>query len=146
MEWLWHALVIAVVVIPVTILWIGVLVELFTRPDLKWWQRLGWIVIVVVLPVIGSLIYILYTWLTAGGREPSFASALPSRRAGRSANAPDSVADLAVLDRLRRQGVLTEAEFEAGKRRLLEGITAAEEATAAQSINTERMPKHGASS
>ena len=145
MEWLWHALVIAVVVIPVTIMWIAIIVELFTRRDLKWWQRLGWLLFILIFPLIGALIYILYTWSTAGRREQGLAPTSP-RVAGGSSNAADSATDLSSLDRLRRQGVITEAEFEAGKRRVLEGITPEEEATATQPINTQQMPKHGASS
>ena len=148
MEWFWHVLLICVVVIPVTIMWLAVIIEIATRRDLRWWQRVAWILLALVLPLIGSLIYLIYTWATAGRRAPG--PALP-RFGGQSSDAPDPEADLSSLDRLRRSGVLTEAEFEAGKRRVLEGSTPDEPPSSTQNIDEtlqataiDREPKHGA--
>ena len=158
MDWFWHMLLICLVVIPVTIMWLAVAFELITRKNLKSWQRVAWIVVILILPIIGSLIYLGYTWMTAGRRAPGRATALPrfgSEGSSAAANAPDADGDLASLDRLRRNGVLTAAEFEAGKRRILEGSTPAAEpsATRTQTVDeslqatvTDREPKHGAPS
>jgi type VI protein secretion system component VasK len=152
MEWFWHVLVICLVVIPVTIMWLAIAYELFTRRDLKWWQRLAWILFILIFPLIGSLIYLGYTWATAGRRAPGRASELP-RVGSQPANAPDAEADLASLDRLRRNGVLTTDEFEAGKRRVLEGNTPDRRPSATQTVDgslqttaTDSEPKHGAPS
>jgi type VI protein secretion system component VasK len=149
-EWFWHVLLICVVVIPVTVMWLAIIFELFTRWDLKWWQRIAWVIVVLLLPLIGSLIYLLYSWATAGRRAPGSAGALP-HFGGQSSNVPDAEADLSSLDRLRRSGVLTEGEFEAGKRRVLEGSTAAEAPSATQTVEeavrataNDREPKQGA--
>ena len=96
MEWFWHVLLICVVVIPVTIMWLAVIIEIATRHDLRWWQRVAWILLALVLPLIGCLIYLIYTWATAGRRAP--ATALP-RFGGQSSNALDAEADLSSLDR-----------------------------------------------
>jgi len=160
MDWFWHMLLICLVVIPVTIMWLAVAFELITRKNLKGWQRVAWIVVILILPIIGSLIYLGYTWMTAGRRAPGRATALPrfgSEGSNAAANAPDADGDLASLDRLRRNGVLTAAEFEAGRRRILEGSTPAAEPNAAQTQTltvdeslqatvTDREPKHGAPS
>jgi type VI protein secretion system component VasK len=150
MEWFWHVLLICLVVIPAAIMWLAVIFELFRRGDLKWWQRLAWFLLVIVFPLIGSVIFLGYTWVTAGRRAPEPASGLP-RFDRQSSSAPDVEADLSSLDRLRRSGVLTEAEFEAGKRRVLEGITPYGAPSSTQSIDetlqataTDREPKHGA--
>jgi hypothetical protein len=150
MEWFWHVLVICVVVIPVAIMWLAIAFELFTRRDLKWWQRGAWLLVILIFPIIGSLIYLGYTWITAGRRAPADAGAVP--RFGRQpSNVPDAEGDLASLDRLRRNGVLTAAEFDAGKRRVLEGTTSNGGPSGRQTINetpktqaSDREPKHGA--
>jgi type VI protein secretion system component VasK len=152
MDWFWHVLVICLVVIPVTIMWLAIAFELFTRRDLKWWQRVAWILFILIFPLIGSLIYLGYTWATAGRRAPGRTSALP--RFGRQApDVPDAEADLASLDRLRRNGVLTTDEFEAGKRRALERTTPDGGPSATQTVDeslqataTDTEPKHGAPS
>lgn len=41
----------------VLVLWIAALVDLVRRPDLDRRQRSGWILIVVLLPLIGSVAY-----------------------------------------------------------------------------------------
>jgi type VI protein secretion system component VasK len=92
MEWFWHVLVVCVVVIPVTLMWLAIIYELFTRKDLKWWQRIAWLVFVLVLPLFGALIYLGYTWATADRRQPDSAGA--SSSFGRHASSvPDAAAD-----------------------------------------------------
>jgi Short C-terminal domain len=51
------------------------------------------------------------------GHAPSVVVNLPSKEPGKS---PDVYAELLKLDDLRKKGIITEAEFEAQKRRLLE--------------------------
>lgn len=150
MEWFWHLLVICVVVIPIAIMWLAVIFEIFRRGDLRWWQRGAWLVLVLLLPLIGSLIYLFYSWASASRRAVADASGWP-RSGGQASNVPDAEGDLASLDRLRRSGVLTAAEFEAGKRRVLEGISRDGAPSATQTIDesrktsaTNHQPKHGA--
>jgi hypothetical protein len=164
MDWFWHAIWVCVVVIPVTILWLAVIIEIVTRHDLSWWKRVAWVLFALVLPLIGAMIYLIYTWATAGRYAPG--PSLP-RFGQQSSTVPDPEGDLSNLDRLRRSGVLTEAEFEAGKRRVLEGSTSDEVQgstsdevqgstsdevpSTTQSVDetllttaTDREPKHGA--
>ncbi len=61
-----HVLVVCAVVVPVTALWLAIVVELFRRRDLRGVTRLMWLLLVLELPVIGSLVYVLVTWLRAG--------------------------------------------------------------------------------
>jgi type VI protein secretion system component VasK len=150
MGWFWHLLVICVVVIPVAIMWLAVIFEIFRRGDLRWWQRGAWLVLVLVLPLIGSLIYLFYSWASASRRAVADAGGRPPG-GDQASNAPDAGDDLASLDRLRRNGVLTEAEFEAGKRRVLEGVSPDGIPSATQTIEETRRtsatndePKHGA--
>jgi hypothetical protein len=116
MDWFWHVLWVCLVVIPIALLWIAVVVELFRRHDLSGWMKVLWLLFVLVFPVIGAITYVIVTWLQADrardlGATPESPSGTP----------PSSVADLARLDRLRRSGVLSEEEFQAGRRAVLEG-------------------------
>jgi len=43
--------------IPVVLLWVSALVDIIRRPDLSGWATAGWVVLIFVLPIIGSLIY-----------------------------------------------------------------------------------------
>jgi hypothetical protein len=39
MDWFWHVLWVCLVVIPIALLWIAVVVELFRRHDLSGWMK-----------------------------------------------------------------------------------------------------------
>ena len=65
MDWFWHALLVCFVIIPATVLWLAIIVELIRRHDLSTWGRIGWLLVILIFPVIGSLTYLLITWLRA---------------------------------------------------------------------------------
>lgn len=89
MNWFWHALWICLVVIPVTLLWAGAILHIVLfRKDLPWWRRLIWLLVVILLPLIGALIY---AGVSVGHRG---ATAYGS------------------LDTFREQGALTEAQYQ----------------------------------
>ncbi len=58
MNWFWHALWICLFVIPITILWAACVFDMvWRRRELVWWKRLAWLLLVILVPVIGALIY-----------------------------------------------------------------------------------------
>jgi amino acid transporter len=58
MDWFWHAIWICLVVIPVTILWIVAIFDVvFRRHDLSAGARIAILIMVLLLPAIGALIY-----------------------------------------------------------------------------------------
>jgi hypothetical protein len=58
MDWFWHALMICLVVIPVTLLWVSCLVDIVLRSDLAGWHKALWVLLVLLVPVFGALIYL----------------------------------------------------------------------------------------
>ncbi len=46
------------VVIPLILLWVVALADLFMRRDIRW-QKVLWLVFIVFIPVFGSIIYLL---------------------------------------------------------------------------------------
>ena len=97
--------------------------DIFRSPDLGGWAKAGWLVLVVVLPLLGVLIY-----LIARGRD------MGERRAtrGRSADTPygdhyrgeasasrSPSDELSKLADLRQRGVINDEEFNRAKIRVM---------------------------
>ena len=58
MNWFWHAIWISLIVIPATILWIVAIVDvIFRRHDLSTGKRIGFLALILFIPIIGALIY-----------------------------------------------------------------------------------------
>jgi hypothetical protein len=57
MSW-WEFMLAMIVIIPITVLWIGCIVDIISRPDLRGVSKALWVFGVLILPVIGSLVYI----------------------------------------------------------------------------------------
>lgn len=58
MNWLWHALWLCFVIIPVTILWLVCIWDVIVnRRDLSWVKRLGYLLLVLI-PFVGAIIYV----------------------------------------------------------------------------------------
>ncbi len=115
MNWFWHALWIALVIIPVALLWITCVASIFMRRDLSTVARVGWILVVLILPLLGSFVYLAlsYKSLTSDLDAP-----LPGAAASNAGES--SVAEqLVALSRLRDSGALTDGEFQTAKANLL---------------------------
>lgn len=108
------------------IVWIWLLIsvyaDVFRSEDLSGWGKAFWVLFVLLLPYLGVLIY-----LVVRGGEMQQRSIAQARRAQdaketyiREIAGTQSTADeLTKLGQLRDQGILTAAEFEAQKSRLL---------------------------
>lgn len=58
-DWFWGTLLLLFVFIPLVLLWVFALVDLFMRTDLRGWQIALWLFVIVLFPIIGILIYYL---------------------------------------------------------------------------------------
>ncbi len=81
------------VFIPLLLVWAFALVDIFRREDLRGWAKAVWTVFVILVPFIGTLIYLIF--------RP---------HAGDSA--------IALLDDLHRRGLLTDEEYADERARL----------------------------
>ena len=104
---------IAFVVIPVTLMWAFCVVDVFFRRDLSGWGKTGWLLTVFVLPLFGALIYLI-------ARPEASERVVDSGRVDTTiGDATASVADeVAKLDRLRNEGVISDTDFAREKARL----------------------------
>src|ERR1700710_1291010 len=113
MNWFWHAMWIAFVIIPLTILWVFCVVDIFVRRDLSGWARVAWVLGVLVLPLLGALVYLI-------ARPQASETVIDTRSSAAEAESVSVADEVAKLDRLRTDGVLSEAEFRAQKAYLLD--------------------------
>ena len=111
------------------VLWImlmfWIIMDIFRSPDLSGWAKAGWLLVVIVLPLLGVLLYL----IARGG-------AMQERRAARApgasydygdydyGDAPGTAAssqsdELAKLATLHQRGVLNDEEFQRAKTRVV---------------------------
>ncbi len=55
---IWASFIVFFVVIPLIMLWVFALVDLFVRPDIRW-RKVLWLIFIVFVPILGALIYLL---------------------------------------------------------------------------------------
>ncbi len=105
--------------------WVALVSDVFRDHELSGWGKAGWILLLVILPLIGSLIYLIVrgggmaerSAMRAQQAQAEFDSYV--RRTAASGNS--SVDDLARLAELRQSGHLSDAEYEQMKQRVLAG-------------------------
>jgi len=122
----WELFVILMVFVPLIMLWVFTLVDLFQRPDLSGAAKALWAIAVVLLPLIAMLIYFIMrdSEVADPGAPPAAAPPSPGRApVPATSAAPVGAVDVAdQLDRLadlRDRGVLTDDEFQREKDKLL---------------------------
>ena len=57
MNW-WEFFFVMLVLLPVMVLWLGCIFDAISRPDLGGLTKLGWVLFILLFPIIGALIYI----------------------------------------------------------------------------------------
>ncbi len=110
----------------VFVLWIWLLIsvfmDIFRTHDLNGWVKALWVLFVIILPFLGVLVYL----IARGGKmhERAAEQAAQQQKAfdsyvKQTAGSGSSVDDLAKLADLKEKGVITDAEFETQKAKLL---------------------------
>ena len=111
--WGWFFLFL--IFIPMMMLWIYTLVDIFNRVDLSGWVKALWVIFVLILPIIGMMIYFIFRPILPQDIQAK-EKYEKSMEAARAADVTDKLAKLAEL---RDKGVLSEEEFQAQKAKLL---------------------------
>ena len=55
---IWATLILFFIIIPLVLLWVFALMDLFMRRDIRW-QKVLWLIFIVFVPILGSIIYLL---------------------------------------------------------------------------------------
>jgi hypothetical protein len=108
----WKLLFDLLIIVPLTICWLFGIFDIFSRPDLRGWTRAGWLLFVLILPLIGTLIYLVLRPTNIEVRARSVRRTVDEGPAGR----PEQ---LKLLADLHDAGKLTDAEFARAKARAL---------------------------
>ncbi|MET8630643.1 SHOCT domain-containing protein [Kitasatospora sp. NPDC004669] len=109
-----------------------IITDIFRSHDLSGWGKAGWLVLVILLPLIGILAYLIARGQSMGQRdieqaqkaEAAFkayvqeaASTAPD--SGKGAGGRSHVDDLATLADLKEKGAISEEEYQKAKEKLL---------------------------
>ncbi|HET6213362.1 MAG TPA: SHOCT domain-containing protein [Micromonosporaceae bacterium] len=117
----WNVFWLLLIFIPLMLIWAFAVVDIFRRDDLSGWLKALWIVVVILMPFLGTLLYLLFR--PAGGTKQERAAIDSANRDFVARYAPDNRAEqLRVLSDLHDRGKLTDTEFAAEKTRVL-GVT-----------------------
>ena len=113
MESFWDTFWTLLIFIPLLLLWIFTLVDLFKNPNVSGLAKALWAIAIVLLPIIGMIVY--------------FVVLYPSEETAAASGSADAAEQLTQLAALRDQGVLTEEEFQREKDKVLGVVPAATE-------------------
>lgn len=107
------------------IIWIWLLISIFGdifRRDMSGWAKAGWVLILIVLPLLGALIYLI---ANGGDMQERTVSDFKAAEAAQKdyirqvAGSGSTADELQKLAALRDKGVVSEEEFAAQKAKLL---------------------------
>jgi hypothetical protein len=114
----WEAFVLLLVYVPLMLIWGTSIIDIFRRDDIGGVSKALWLLTVVVLPLLGTLLYLIVWPVGVTSRErEGIGLAGHDVVARHSPHIPTQ--RLAVLDDLHERGKLTDEEFGAERARLL---------------------------
>ena len=104
MDSFWNTFWTLLIFIPLLLLWVFALVDLFKNQAISGVAKALWAIAIVLLPIVGMLIYFIVMY---------------PHDAGSARQAPDTAEQLTKLAELHDNGVLTDDEFQREKNKLL---------------------------
>jgi hypothetical protein len=102
------------VLVPLTIAWAFAVFDIFRRGDLSGWGKAAWFAAVIVLPWVGTFLYLLFRPRVV--TEEVARAEAAARQAYEKSLAADQITKLSALH---TQGELTDQEFASAKAHLL---------------------------
>jgi hypothetical protein len=108
----------------VIFIWIAitVLIDIFRRHDMSGWAKAAWVVLIVILPWLGVLIYLIINHAGMAQRRAKDVEASQQQfddRVRQAAGSGGPAAEIEKAKQLLDSGAITEAEFDAIKARAL---------------------------
>lgn len=106
----WDVFVLLLIYIPLLILWAVSILDIFSRRDLSGVSKALWLVVVVVFPFLGTLVYVVV--------HPPALLLRPERTPGFQREAASD--DMMTVEDLHARGVLDDSAYSAAKARFVE--------------------------
>lgn len=112
----WDGFFLLLIFLPIAMCWIFAFVDIFRRNDLKGWEMALWIILILLLPILGMLIYFLVRPVTAQDvqMQEEYEKAAEFEKASKATD------KLHKLSQLRDKGDITQEQFEKQKAKLLD--------------------------
>ena len=98
---------------------VWVLMDIFRSHDISGWSKAGWTVLVIVVPLIGVLAYEIVHGDHLFGARGRYSPDAQARDEAYRAAHTNGASDLSKLSDLHDRGVISDAEFERGKEKIL---------------------------
>ena len=115
----WQVFLVLMIFIPLVMLWIFALVDLFQREDLSGIAKGLWAIAIVLLPLVGMLVYFVLRDPQAPAARDHTTPAVPPTADTTPLGAADVADQLERLADLRDSSILTDEEFQREKDKLL---------------------------
>jgi hypothetical protein len=117
----WQIFLMLMIFVPLIMLWVFTLVDLFQRADLSGIAKALWAIAIVLLPLIGMLIYFILrdSDPPVTNDRPASVPTEPPAPDGSPPGAADVADQLERLADLRDKSILTDEEFQREKDKLL---------------------------
>jgi hypothetical protein len=112
----WDAFFLLLIYVPLIMLWIFAVMDIFGRDDMSGVSKALWVAVVILLPYLGTLIYLLTRRPTAQERA---ALDEANRDVLASSSPPSSAEQISTLADLHDRGKLSDTEFASEKARIL---------------------------
>jgi type VI protein secretion system component VasK len=111
----WDVFLLFVIWLPVIMLWMFALVDLFHRDDLSGWSVALWLLVIIFLPLLGVLCYFIFRPHTEQDSEME-KKYMEEAEAEKAARVADRLNKLSLL---KEKGDITPEQFEKQKEKLL---------------------------
>jgi len=95
---------------------ISVVADIFRRDDMGGWAKAGWLLLIIVLPLLGILVYVIARPKMTAQDVRMMTQAEAAQRAASGVSTAD---ELAKLKDLHNQGVLSDSEYESLKQKAI---------------------------
>jgi hypothetical protein len=95
---------------------ISVVADIFRRDDMGGWSKAGWLLLIIVLPLLGILIYVIARPKVTAQDVRLMTQAQAAQQAAAGVSTAD---ELAKLKELHTQGVLSDQEYESLKQKAI---------------------------
>jgi predicted membrane channel-forming protein YqfA (hemolysin III family) len=105
------------------VIWIWLLIvvflDIFRSRDLSGWAKALWVIFVIVLPYLGVFVYLIARGHKMSEHAAEAAEAQRSYIRSVAGSSPSPVDELARLNDLKKQGAISDAEFEQMKAKIV---------------------------
>jgi len=119
----WESFFLFLVFVPLAMIWGFALIDIFRRDDVSGWSKALWVTCVILVPFLGTLVYLIARPAGATPQERGMIDEANRELVARY-TPTNGISQLSALADLHDRGKLTDDEFAAEKARLLGSETA----------------------